>query len=97
MGELDKYLVEVKHANPCAECARNIRDCPWLHSDMPVPGWDARPTRVQMRNMAYQERWVESYEIRSCPLYIPVPPREINNAELTPEQDRMFMRRVRDD
>lgn len=93
MGELDKYLVEIKQANPCQECARNIAECPWLHSDTPVPGWDATPSKIKLGWGKGNVRLVDSFEIHSCPLYIPVPERNVNHAELTPEQNRWFLER----
>lgn len=53
--------------NPCAECQRNIAECPWLSSrgTSPVPGWTAELTTQRI-----DKRDVPTYHITSCPLYI---------------------------
>ena len=85
MGELDQYLVR---AIDCGNCIQNIRNCPWLHSGRPVPGWEATPRKYEV----HPGKFVTSYFIQSCPLYIPAPERNSDPAELTPNQNEWFLR-----
>jgi hypothetical protein len=54
--------------NPCAECQRNIAECPWLSSrgHERVAGWKANIT-----TMLNNGRNILTYHIIKCPLYIP--------------------------
>lgn len=85
MGELDQYLVR---AIDCGSCIQNIRNCPWLHSGRPVPGWEATPRKYEV----HPGKVVTGYSIQSCPLYIPAPERNSDPAELTPNQNEWFLR-----
>ena len=63
----------------CETCQKAYGDCSWTEVDpdtgkvkfVPVKGWDAVPI-VRMLKGEKQE----SYEIRSCPEYVPDPPRK---------------------
>lgn len=58
-----------EYGNPCMVCQRNIAECPWLHEDRPVKGWDAK----LVSKKGYYGSHVYFYttwEIKECPLYI---------------------------
>lgn len=93
MGELDRYLFPVQplRGNPCMDCARPIMECPWLHEDKPVPGWKASPRSYSLGRRHGIPVMVTTYEIRSCPLFVPAPERYSNPAELTTAQNEFFL------
>ena len=76
---LSDYLVPIdpghEHrivgCNPCDVCSRNIADCPWLHQDKPVPGWEAE------RSLLPNHVPVWTWHILRCPLYLPPRPRKV--------------------
>ena len=93
MGELEKYLVPYNTGNPCQDCAYPIADCPWLHAGKPVPGWTARLfTRPSGSRWNGEKKWITTYAIQNCPLYIQMPERESSPEALTEEQDKIFTR-----
>lgn len=78
---LSDCLVPVSPGNPCGECQRNIRECPWLHSGKPVQGWQAKERSILSHNTGGQ-RLLKTFAISSCPLYIP--PDKKRLAKVTP-------------
>ena len=59
----------------CMDCDR-IAGCPWMQLHRPVPGWKARRTYIiepidgSLRRGDARVKLVQSYLVRSCPLYI---------------------------
>lgn len=47
--------------------------CPWAKCLHPVKGWDAKPIVIQNKDDLY-----ESYDIKSCPIYLQDEPRRRN-------------------
>lgn len=52
--------------NICADCRRYM-DCPWEIAGEPVPGWTARPARIQIT----RRRIVDTFDVISCPRFLP--------------------------
>lgn len=63
---------------PCWTCQKCFGGCSWTDRDpetgqlkfKPVEGWDAIP-RIYGERKAYNVKAIESYEIISCPEYVP--------------------------
>lgn len=55
--------------NICADCYRTIGTCSWEKNFVPVDGWEAKKTTV----MVQYKGPVESYNVVSCPLFVPHP------------------------
>ena len=79
-------------AQLCETCQKAYGDCSWTEVEpntgrvkfVPVKGWDAVPT-VKMS----MGRRQESYEIRSCPEYVPDPPRRVKKEKRAYGIDRL--------
>lgn len=58
-----------KHSRQlCWTCRRTSYGlCPWFSGYEPVNGWDATPTKVRTGMM--RDKSVDSYHVKSCPLY----------------------------
>lgn len=50
----------------CWECGRNIAECPWLHSNKAVPGWDAD----ELDYTDHKGITSTTYFVKKCPLHI---------------------------
>lgn len=61
--------------NICADCQNPIGSCSWEKSFIPVPGWTAVKTKVLVASPAFRKNgtYTESYDVRSCPLFLPPP------------------------
>jgi len=59
----------VRHKTPtlCFKCNTPSPICPWKYNFTPVEGWDAEPTKVAISGN--DSRMVNSYVVKSCPLY----------------------------
>lgn len=60
----------IKHSQLCWECEKAGGKCSWSRSFIPVPGWNAKPTRVLSYTMGNGEKvkyYIDSYEIHDCP------------------------------
>lgn len=76
MGALDQYLVgiEKRGEHLCPECQRNILECPWLHFNEPVEGWEAKKVCIT-RNKPHEY----GYCVSKCPLYIAPPEKRMKS------------------
>lgn len=83
-------VYERPRGNPCQDCARPIRECPWLLEEKPVPGWDAEPRRYVVGHNSMKKVWAETYSIKACPLFVKARERYSNPAALTTAQDQAF-------
>lgn len=70
----------------CWTCQRAVRleiegiRCPWSHDFKPVPGWDAEFNRRRTgTNPGGVAAYMETYHVRSCPLYLKDKPQKSNN------------------
>lgn len=78
------YFGGKSEATLCWTCQRAIRveiegiRCPWSHYFKPVPGWDAIPTKKYAHKTEGGYRCVDSYNVKSCPLYLKDKPQDIN-------------------
>lgn len=61
--------------NICADCRNPIGTCSWEKSFIPVPGWTAVKTKVLIASPSLRKNreYVESYDVKSCPLFTPPP------------------------
>ena len=68
----------------CWSCQRAVRKevegkrCPWSHDFKPVPGWDAEPTKKYAEANKGEARYVDSYHVNACPLYLKDKPQAKN-------------------
>ena len=53
--------------------AEGERGCPWSREGRPVEGWEAerRDIRIQPRRPGEERRAVESYQVITCPVFVP--------------------------
>lgn len=55
-------------------------DCEWANGEfIPVPGWDATPTKIKCRHSEDPDRAIDSFIVHSCPKYLPEAPHPANN------------------
>lgn len=61
----------VKHSQLCWECEKACGRCSWSSSFTPVPGWNAKPTKIisytAIGGGKRKKFYVDSYEIHDCP------------------------------
>lgn len=59
-----KVLEEVKrNTQLCWDCEKACGRCSWSRDFIPVPGWKATPTKLNVE----RNRIVDSYEVHECP------------------------------
>ena len=53
--------------------AEGERGCPWSREGKPVEGWVAerRDIRIQPKRLGEERRAVESYQVITCPEFVP--------------------------
>lgn len=51
----------------CWDCANACGLCSWSHDFTPVPGWDARATKLYNNNKG---RFIDSYHVIECPEFV---------------------------
>ena len=51
----------------CEWACGKDKKCPWSNKFEPVPGWQAKPTKVQIRTEPLQ--YTDSFFVYQCPLY----------------------------
>lgn len=64
-------MQQKKHETLCWKCewaSANDKKCPWATSFEPVPGWDAKPTKVKADKQS-QHEYVDSFDVYECPLF----------------------------
>lgn len=55
-------VINMAKATLCWDCARSMCRCSWSQEFIPVPGWNAIPTR--------DASGVESYKVLECPEFV---------------------------
>lgn len=83
-------------ANICMDCKKACGGCSWSELDPvthkpkfePVPGWTATPNVLQYYEKKGKKRFMESYDVKACPLFEPEEKRKTINVFLTPETRR---------
>lgn len=69
--------IEKKTTKPetlCFKCSNACGGCSWSKDFVPVEGWTARPTRIEMGKT---EKIVESFHVTACPLFRADEPRHV--------------------
>lgn len=79
-------------SNICFNCQRALGGCSWSKSFIPVEGWTATPTTTSGCNGGKVTR-IETFDIRACPLFLQDPPRQINYAMISEEENERYNRR----
>jgi hypothetical protein len=51
----------------CWGCANACGNCAWSRSFQPVPGWEAKPTKINNNALRYDGRYTPSFLVISCP------------------------------
>ena len=75
-------------ANICFDCERACGGCSWTEVDPetgklrwePVPGWTAEKTYLTLQSTSHgkhKKAITETYHIIDCPLFVPTPPRKV--------------------
>ena len=62
---------------PCWSCQNATGGCPWSDRLEPVPGWDAKPVRRPTGTSHEKRVIMDTYAIKSCPMYLEDEPREM--------------------
>lgn len=76
---IEQYLVPVtgRKTNICFDCRRACGGCSWSELDpdtgkprfQPVPGWTAKPVRLNIGTTTCGRVMVDTYHITACPLF----------------------------
>ena len=61
----------------CWRCTKAIGTCSWSEEFIPVNGWDATPVKIKSTPpMGCDVKYIDSFYVKSCPEFIPDPPRK---------------------
>lgn len=85
--------------NICFDCQNACGGCSWTEINPvtkrprfePVPGWTAKLVLLNVGGTKTGNRYIETYFVTKCPLFIPDAPRKRDNRELTEEQSKDFL------
>ena len=88
--------------NICFDCERACGGCPWSQYDddkkrtgfKPAPGWTAEEVMYPVQHWDKGIRWVRTYHITDCPLFVRTPDRKTPGGELTEWQNELFLRKM---
>ena len=74
---LKDYLVKREaRTNICFDCQRACGHCPWSSEFKPVPGWFAVSTHLCVGASRRGKKFVQTYWIKACPLFVRDKPRK---------------------
>ena len=53
----------------CWSCKKSTGFCSWSEDFIPVEGWKAIPTKIKATSSPRDNRFIDSFLVRECPLF----------------------------